>query len=289
MWWNLSHPIKAVETYGVSEFFHREFGNLSTSFNKAQFMPNIGIHTIGNGMKYVKLSEYYHYHGVKFPKIKAIGFTFSYHLMNEILENGTYDKVNVDPISDLYIFNPLGILLFSIPGFQKFWAETLHLSDWSLQPMFNPLTGTIENCGDQFMIRYFRGKKQNWALFSYYGVDNIFGFSLPVSWREGGNISIGAGACVNRLHESREEIARIMLPELDYEMGFFYDINQSLMSSLIITGPRYFNVRLNIYPGLIHFRNLQPSFYIAAGESDGFILGINLKRYASGLHYNFHR
>ena len=136
--WNLAHPIEAIRIYGFDEFITREIGNLSTEVKKAQFAPNFALHAIGNGMKYKKLAEYYDYHGKSYPHVRSLLVSYSYHIVNELVENEYYDDVNVDPISDLYIFNPLGIALYSIPAFNRFMSQTLHLADWSLQPYYDP-------------------------------------------------------------------------------------------------------------------------------------------------------
>lgn len=97
------------------------------------FKPNFGLHLIGNGMQFVKLSEWYDYHQYSYPKLLSFATTTTYHLFNEIFENGSFKGTNVDPISDILIFNPLGMLLFSTSAFKEFFFEKLPLLDWSLQ------------------------------------------------------------------------------------------------------------------------------------------------------------
>jgi len=283
--WNLLHPLQAIEDYGVDAFIEREIGNLSTEVKKAQFAPNFALHAIGNGMKYKKLAEYYQYHGKSWPHLRSLLVSYSYHFVNELVENEYWSGANVDPISDLYIFNPLGIALYSWPAFNRFMSGTLHLSDWSLQPYYDPFSRYLENTGQQWMARYYLNEEKGRALFSYFGVDVILGYSWTSRRDSDASWSFGAGAGVNRLIETRTELSRVMLPEIDYEMGLFYDREKSLLFSAIVTGPRFFNIRLNAYPGLIRIRDWEPGFHLAFGESDAFMAGITLQRLPVGLGY----
>ena len=61
------------------------------------------------------------------------------------------------------------------------------------------------------------------------------------------------------------------------------DKNNSLLYSCIITGPRFYNIKLNVYPNMIKKWILQPGFYLAFGQLDGFIFGISLANIPIGL------
>ncbi len=77
----------------------------------------------------------------------------AYHTLNEIVENNRYRGVNVDPIADMLIFNPLGVMLFSSDRVARFFSETLHLRNGSFFPTINPALGTLENNGQNFAIK----------------------------------------------------------------------------------------------------------------------------------------
>lgn len=269
---NITHPIKNINEYGLNDFLHREIFNITTDSYESQFLPNIGLHLIGNGMQYVKLSEWYDYHQYPYPKLLSFATTTTYQLFNEIFENGNFVGTNVDPISDMLIFNPLGMLLFSTTTFKKFFSEKLPLLDWSLQPYYNPNNRFLENAGQQFASKLKLGEKSHYSLFFYWGVLSTGGFSYSLDDER--SISFSAGAIVNKVNENRFRNARYMTPDLDYAFGFFYDKNNSLLLSSFLTGPKFYNIRVDIYPGLIEFGDFKPGFFLGIGEMDGLQFGL---------------
>lgn len=77
--------------------------------------------------------------------------------------------------------------------------------------------------------------------------------------------------------------SRLVTPELDGALGFFYDIDNSLVASMIVTGPGLYNARVNIYPGYWDLGFLSPGFYLGFGEWDKFIAGISFVHIPVGL------
>ncbi|MDZ7304233.1 MAG: hypothetical protein ONB44_19080 [candidate division KSB1 bacterium] len=240
--------------------------------NSLQFIPNYSHHLIGNGMQYVLLAEWYDYHRVKAPYLCSLVTTTIYQILNEAIENGAYKGTTVDPISDLLIFNPLGILLFSTNFAKKFFSETLSIHDWSLQPVLDPRNHFLENAGQQFVIKSKKVFANHYSVFFYWGIDGIVGISY--NYKTMHNFSFGVGTVVNNLKEKRLKWSRVLTPEVDGAIGLFYDRNNSLMSSIIITCPRLYNARINIYPGLLGKKWFIPGFYVGFGEWDKFVFGL---------------
>ena len=269
---NISHPIKNIELFGWREFLRHECLNISLNTYKSQFVPNFSHHIIGNGMQYVKLAEWYDYHNVKYPYLCSFLTTTLYQFMNEVIENGEYVGTNVDPISDMLIFNPLGFIVFSFDFVKRFFSKTLQMNDWSLQYFINPENRFIENAGQQFVVKYKIPFTKNYSAFLYWGIYGIGGISYR--YNKIHNFSIGVGTVVNMLHEKRLKWSRVLTPALDGAFGFFYDKNNSLMSSVIITYPRLFNVRIDIFPGFIRKKWFIPGVFIGFGEWDHFAIGL---------------
>ena len=211
---NISRPIYHIKRYGWNNFVKREIINLSTDVQVSQFMPNIGLHLIGNGMQYVKLYEWYDYHNYPYPKLLSFITTTSYQLINEIVENGSFQGTNVDPISDLLIFNPLGILLFSTNFGKKVFSEKIKLLDWSLMPFYNPIQHSIENAGQQYAAKLSLSREKKYSLFLYWGVISTIGLSCHLNSTDA--ISFSAGGIVYKLRENKAQNVRYMTPELDY-------------------------------------------------------------------------
>ena len=285
---SLLNPLDTINKYGWRKFLTSEVFPVSTNADDFQYFPNYANHLVGHGMKYVKLSEWYDYHGASYPKMFAALTSLSYVFLNEVIENGNNTYINVDPVADMLIFNPLGILLFSYDGVKKFFSETLPLYDWSLQPFFNPFNNHIENVGEQYVLNYPINEK--YTVFFYWGTSGILGITYNLENRH--NISFGVGGIVNKLIEKQKIRSkfwtRYVAPEtIDGAIGFFYDYNHSLLSSLIFTGPIYYNAQLNVYPGLLDVGPLRPGIFLGLGEIDKFQIGITMAYFPFGLNYKF--
>lgn len=281
VWDNISHPFYHINKYGWNRFLTQEVFPLSFDKNKAQWVPNYGHHIIGSGMIYVKTAEWYDYHGFKHPKLTSFLTTMFYHFFNEVLENNHSNVTNVDPIADLLIFDPLGIIIFSSDAVKKFFSKTVSLYDWSLQPVYNPCNCYLENSGLQFAFKYKLPFWENYSAFLYYGIYGIGGLSYTHNNIH--NFSFGIGTVVNRLDENIINNSRIITPTTDGAVGLFYDKNHSLMTSIIITGPRMYNARINIYPGFFKLGRFMPGMYLGFGEWDNFLVGITFARIPVGL------
>jgi hypothetical protein len=283
VWDNITSPAYHINHYGWDRFLEQEVFPTSLNQDKAQWVPNYGHHILGSGMLYARMGEWLDYRAYKHPYLLSFLITTTYQFMNETLENNHSDETNVDPIADLLIFNPLGFLVFSSTSVKRFFSETVRMYDWSLQPVFNPFNQYIENAGLQFVFKYKLSSKYD--LMFYYGIYGILGLSY--SYNKEHNFSFGAGTVVNRLEENIIHDSRIITPTTDGAIGLFYDRNNSLMTSILLTGPRQYNARINIYPGFIKWGNLQPGFYAGFGEWDNFLIGITFAHFPVGLLTGF--
>lgn len=272
---NLTDPFTSIRAYGWKRFIEQEVFNLELNKDKANFLPNLADHTIGNGMQYAKLAEWFEYNKYPYPKLYSLMITFAYQYMNEVIENNLQKGPNIDPIADMYIFNVLGYVLFGMDGVKRFFSEDLPTYEWSLQPMFNLNNDYLENTGQQYIIRKelpFINK--NLAAFFYWGLTGIGGISYK--YNEIHNFSIGIGQIANKINDRYSEGLRFFSPELDGAVSFFYDKNNSLMFSVLYTGPKMPNLRINVYPGLFNVKGFEPGIYMGIGKWDNFLIGINL-------------
>ena len=279
IWDNISQPAYHISHYGWNRFLKQEIFPANLEQDKAQWVPNYGHHILGSGMLWVRMSEWYDHFGYTNPKLLAFLATTAYQVMNETLENNHSTKTNVDPIADLLIFNPLGFLLFSFDSVKEFFSQTVRMYDWSLQPVFNPQNHYLENAGLQFTFKYSLASKLD--FFFYFGIYGIGGFSYALDDER--HISIGAGTVVNRLNEHVIDDARFITPSTDGALGFFYDRNHSLLGSLIVTGPRLYNTRINLYPGFLAYKGIKPGFFIGVGQWDGLVSGFTLAHFPIGI------
>ncbi len=184
----------------------------------------------------------------------------AYHFLNEVVENNYYIGPNVDPLSDMYIFNTAGLLLFSLPMANRFFANTLHMRDWSFMPGYDPALRTIENIGQNFMIKVKLPFLRSWSYFNHWGTHGMFGFSYQR--KNLTSISLAGGLVAKDLvHIDNTSGVRELTTTLVWTAGIFYDRENSLLLSLILSGTKGYKARLNIYPGVIKIGKLSPGFF----------------------------
>ena len=285
--YNITNPIDNIKKFGVKNFIELEIFNLSLDPKKGHFLPNIANHVIGNGMLNVKLKEWYKYHKYPYPSLMAISTTTFYQYMNEIVEHHAGTRyVNVDSISDLLIFNPLGLILFNFDFTNKLFTEITPVYDWSLQPIINPTNASLENAGQNYIMQFPFLRFKNFQPFIYWGIHGIVG----ISYKQNNNhtFSVGLGRVVNRIKsdikiDSFLENTIFFTPEMDGALSFFWDKNNSLLLSTLITGPRFYNMQINIYPGVLKLKSFSPGIYCAFGKTDGFVMGVTLNFLPIGI------
>ncbi|MCU0610910.1 MAG: hypothetical protein MUE60_03865, partial [Candidatus Eisenbacteria bacterium] len=232
LWHNLRDPIGAVRRFGWSDFIFTEVIPASTDDERAHYWPNYTQHLIGGGMSYRLMAEWYRFHGFRFPRAAAFATIWGYHLLNEVVENGPYEGVNVDPIADIYIFDPISMVLFSSEAVCRFFSERLNMADWSYQFGFDPWRKEIYNNGQNIALRYRIPGSERYSVFYCYGIHG----ELGVSYRrdDGTSISFGAGLVAKSLTDIGEDSSvRKLTASLVPTAGVFYDRNNSLMASVL--------------------------------------------------------
>ena len=272
IWNNITHPVERVRSYGWELFRRQELFNLSLDINDLQFIPNLGDHTIGYGMLYAKVTEWYDAHGYPVPVVWAIGTSLIYQYVNEMMQNGGKIYVNVDCIADYDFFNVLGYVLFSFDDVKKFFSESVQLNDWSLQPLYVPWNHHLENTGQEFSIRYRLPFAEQYAPFLCWGVNSVMGLSYR--YDNANNISLGVGQAVMGMVENPREDYVSASPQLEGALGLYWDNDGSLLASLIVRGKSALNAELNVYPGLFEFHGIKPGFYVGAGGKEGLVVGV---------------
>ncbi len=284
VWRNIRDPIGNIRKFGWNEFVHQEIFNFTIGVKNAEFLPNIGGHTVGNGMHYAKLAEYLDHRNVPLPYLWSGVTTVAYQVMNEVIEADGYRGINVDLVADIYLFNMAGIAIFSTEWGKRFFSETLPVNEWSPQPIIEPFTGNLQNAGQQYYVRKKFPFLGDFSPFMYYGVYTIFGTSYAYDPQN--NITVGAGRVVNKLRDGRLRGFRKIDPQLDGTAGIFWDKNSSLMASVLFTGPGLYNMQVNLYPGVISIGGFSPGFYLGVGEWDGFVLGMTFSEFPVGIGYS---
>ncbi len=288
VFWNLGHPNKVIGEVGWDKFMRTEILPLSFSREGGQWMPNYVLHLFGGGMSYVTISEWYRYHDVKYPRLLGFVTVMAADILNETMEDNGYIGSNSDPIPDMYFFNFAGIALFSSKKVCKFFSEELHMADWSLQPAITFTDISLYNCGQYFSFKWELPFERRLSLFTRMGLGTLIG----ASWKfnNGTALSLGAGV------RSGERVllpgtAREVTVTTPFSIGVFYDRNNSLLASLVISNVNDYFINANVYPGLLRIGKFStglwavidkkgyPAFGFATRYTFGLGLGANFMKY----------
>lgn len=273
---NLGSPLKKINEYGWSNFISHEILPFQLNKKNAQWWPNYQLHLIGGGMTYVMMKEWFEYNKFPIPEVFSISTLTVYHLLNEFVENEKHEGLNVDPIADIYFFDLGGIVLFSFPSVAKFFSEELNLADWSLQPSITFPDYNLHNNGQYFSIKWQLPVVNQFSFFYYFGMNGLAGLSYKYNKEE--SLSFGAGLRAKELVEVNE-IGRQNTINMVWNFGLFYDRNNSLMASLFFSGLTDYFCNLNIYPGIISYKNYSPGIWIVIMKNGTPMLGVSLIGY----------
>lgn len=283
---NLASPFKSIRAYGVAQFVADEILPVSVNKKNMQWLPNYQLHLIGGGMEYRMMAEWYAAHGFQYPGVASLATVAVQHFVNEVVENNSYIGRTVDPVADIYVFDPLGILLFSFDPVCRFFSRTLNMADWSYQPAYNPTLGNLENAGQNFIVKYRLPFAEKYALFYHFGMNGLLGMSYE--YVSGESVTLAAGM------RNTEDIivpditgARKQTAILQWNAGFFYDRNNSLLFSLLVTGQRSYSAVANVYPGLVSIAGISPGFFAAVTRGNRVVFGLTLSYVPVGLATDF--
>ena len=282
---NVTHPFDALGHIGWGHFAAHEvfpFRGLDTQYG--QFVPNWFMHGLGEGMLYRKLEDWYAYKGVKHPRVLAILTTTALQYVNEITENGSFRGPNQDPIADMLIWNPLGLVLFSFEPIARFFKGPVKLNYWPGQAVIaNGLR--IYNQSENYAFKVTLGLPIDLRFFMYYGKEGLFGLTGPLNKHD--NLSVSLGPALKGMTQTMvgDGTARMFIPgtQLIWETGIFWDRDESLVASLIAGLTEQQSVHLNVYPGLWEWNGWALGGYARWALGEGTSAGVTLRGSAMGL------
>lgn len=271
VWRNVTDPAPAVRRLGTWRWLRTEVLPLDFSTEGGQWLPNYQLHLIGGGMSYRMLSEWYQAHDVAVPDVWAAGTIAVYHLLNEAVENGSYEGLNTDPIADVLIFDIAGPLLFSIDGVAEFFADELHLTDWSNLPMITLPGGRLGNNGLYYAMKWSIPGSESWSAFYLMGMSNMAGASFRVAGEHSLTVAAGArGRELTDVDPSLHLKTLVLVPTA----GVFWDRNNSLMASLTASGQRDQTIIAQVYPGVIDVAGIRPALWASWGSNGSLGVGV---------------
>jgi len=270
---NLASPFSVISRFGATRFIRQELLPLSFSPKRMQWWPNYNLHLLGGGMTYAKLSEWYDYYGFQYPELYSFATMTVYHYLNEIVEMRNHHGDNVDPISDVYFFDIAGIALFSSDAVKHFFSKTVVLSDWSGQPIFSVQDGSMVNNGQYFSFKWKLPDSRHWHLFYLSGVEGIAGLSYRRE--DGSSFSAGAGVIGSKRTTENERTFEQSLI-LNWRAGFFYDRENSLLTSVYVSGMRSEFFKLNIFPSYFVMNDIAFGGVLIISQSGDTTVGLTM-------------
>jgi hypothetical protein len=278
---NLADPFSAIEEYGWTRFLTTEILP-NPSRRTAQWVPNYFGHILGEGMTFRATEEWFRFHGHRHPTRLALVTSLLESLLNEVVENGDYRGSNVDPIADIYIFNPLGILLFRSDKVAAFFSGTLHMAYWPRLLMLDPRSGTFENVGHDFIFKYSLTRTGKVGLFASYGTHSLAGLTIRRSSSH--SLSIAGGVMAKELVDAAPGLpSRSLTATIVPALGLFYDRDNSLLFSVVVAPRKDDMMSVNVYPGVLRILGASPGLFLATGGARQFSFGMQLQSFPIGL------
>jgi hypothetical protein len=269
---SLLRPDAAYRRFGWGRALRGELLPLSTRRNGGgQWFPNYQFHLVGSGMVSARMTEWYAWHGAPHPELMSGVTMAAAHVLNEMIENGSSRAPNEDAVTDLYVFDLGGVLLFRSLAVRRFFSEKVQLTNWPLQPSFDFGRRTLENAGQQFVLRAPLPGTKSVRAFYAFGVSGIGGLSFG---RAGGtSLSVGFGAeavdtpVVDTTTGARTAVLRP-------NAGLFLDRGGSLLVSVTRTGSSDASLAVNVYPGVVRLGHFSPGLWAQALRGGGVRAGL---------------
>jgi len=280
VWQTVGHPIRTISEFGWRRFITTELYPLTLNMQGNQWVPNYFLHIIGGGLHFRATEEWFRFHGFSAPRMWSIGTMVVYHALSEIVENHGNEDLTVDHLADLLIFDPVGMVLFANDGVCRFFSEKLNLAEWSMQPAMNLANGNLENMGQFYVAKYPVTSNRKWSLMVHFGLHGMAGVSRQLS--EGHSLSLTGGFLVEDLVEIEPGGGeRTLRGVLTWRAGIFYDLNNSLLASLMVSNVTENRVRLNIYPGFLRLGAFNPGFFLSGDKE--WVVGVYISFMPMGV------
>ncbi|PIK14555.1 hypothetical protein [Halobacteriovorax sp. JY17] len=260
VWNRIKEPDKNIKRDGG-------YGKLiKDEFFSSRVVPNIGLHFIGGSYDTLMLREYFEYNGYPAPAVWSFLFTYAAHMGNEALETSHHEISSHDHIADLYVFDLAAFIMSYNKTYMNFLLDEMEVKAWHFQPVWSLKSDDFFNAGLNYITRpkvlqFNDGKLKP---FIYFGMQNIAGLSF--TYKEERVISVGGGMS---LTDPLEQKGRFVV-------SLFHETNGELDGSLFINGSEDMSWRLNLYPNLLKYKDVDPGFIVGNKRGGGISLGLTV-------------
>jgi hypothetical protein len=270
LWHSVTHADEVVRHYGWNRWVRDELLPLSLhGKGAAAWAPNYQLHLLGAGMTYARMADWYQVRDVPHPRIASAMTLYAGHFMNEIVENaGNPTGEDEEGLTDLLIFDPAGMLLWSTDRMRRAFSGSWEINNWYGQPTWIPRTRRLENAFSAYYVRAPLPHTDNWKFFALNGNAFLLGVSRRVT--DSLMVSVGGGAISIDVPVVSETNGSTTVA-LAQNFGVFLDRNGSLLVSFLNRAGRTNGPTLNVYPGVLKFGPLTAGLWAQAvrGGIDG--------------------
>lgn len=272
--YTITHPRETISEIGLRRWITTEVFPLNFNVSGGKWWPNYWEHLIGGGATYTGLREWYEFHGVRYARVWAALTGLSSAFLNEVVENTGEFRTVPDHLADLMIFDIGAVLLFNIDFLNRFVSHTLNAVDWSPQAAFTP-TGEVHNNGQYLAYHVPLPVFDRASIFWRMGFGGQIGFGYRLNEEDGISVGFGKETSKRLVQDAR---TREFTISLEWAVGLYYDRNNSLLASLIVSELEKDFIVLNVYPGVVPIANGSLGFWTVLDQDLNPTLGITVRQ-----------
>jgi len=115
--------------------------------------------------------------------------------------------------------------------------------------------------GQFYVVKFPLERTRSWNAIAYFGMQELFGITRTFEGEK--SLSLTGGVIVNSLSATDISISqKAYTANLRWSAGVFYDVKNSLLVSLVISGADHNRFRLNVFPGLFRIGGFSPGIFV---------------------------
>lgn len=254
---SLLHPVASIErSGGWGAFIEHELLPVNAvrwiasgfDWGAAQNMnwyPNYMGHLIEGGITSRRLAEKLRAQGVPAPTLVAGAITMTAAAINEAYTHPDFEEGTGGTVADLYVFDLGGVLLFSLDGVARFFAETLHAQIWTGQASLTLVPGVqLANNSNNLVFKIPLGFTDDVSLFLRTAVGSHIGATIHLGG--GHDLSFGIGADTSR--QRNDPLTGRETVDIRPSASLWLDRDGSVLASVYWSTVDRRSLAINVYP-----------------------------------------
>ena len=247
VWRSITELGSNVERYGGwRDFIGDEVFPTSFEWREWKWAPNYFGHIIEGGITARRMAEWNRAHGVPAPTLTAAAIVMASAVINEMYAHPGFEMGTAATAADLLLFDPLGIALFSMDGFSRFFSEKLRANVWGSQAGLT-LRGELVNSGNNIILKLPVSPIDGTSIFIRSGL----AFTPGVTFHQPGGLDVSVGFGAEGRVQTFDLETGAEVPELALGGGVFIDRHGSLLVSVMGSEVEHRRFVVNVYPGVV--------------------------------------